>query len=105
MSACSKAGSCDDIVVGPVWLDALEGSVPVPARERRERDWLELILRTPCISVGPYPIAVGFGSSFQLLSRDFPFRRDGGEGGRSKSEKEGEEAGKHAQLINGLPRS
>jgi hypothetical protein len=44
-------------------------------------------------------IAVEFGLSFQLLSRSFPFRYDDGEGGRWKSEKEGEEAGKHALLI------
>jgi hypothetical protein len=58
----------------------------------------------------PYPpaaliVMLPAFSSFQLLSRDFSFRHDGGEGGRSKREKEGEEAGKHAQLINGLPRS
>jgi len=46
--------------------------------------------------VDPSLIAVGFGSSFQLLSRDFSFRHDDGEGGRWKREKEGEEAGKHA---------
>jgi hypothetical protein len=44
-------------------------------------------------------MAVGFGSSFQLLSRDFSFRHDDGEDGRWKREKEGEEAGKHALLI------
>jgi hypothetical protein len=46
------------------------------------------------LSVSPSLIAVGFGSSFQLLSCDFSFRHDG-EGGRWKRE-EGEEAGKHA---------
>jgi hypothetical protein len=35
-------------------------------------------------------IAVGFGSSFQLLSRGFSFRHDDGEGGRWKRVKEGE---------------
>ena len=44
MSACSKAGSAEDIVLGLVWLDAPEGSVPVP-RERLERE-LELIAQT-----------------------------------------------------------
>jgi hypothetical protein len=38
-------------------------------------------------------IAVGFGSSFQFLSRGFSFRHDGGEGGRWKREKE-EEGGR-----------
>jgi hypothetical protein len=47
-------------------------------------------------SAGFSLITVGFGSSFQLLSRGFSFRHDGGEGGRWKREKEGEEAGKHA---------
>jgi hypothetical protein len=51
------------------------------------------------LSVRPSLIAVGFGSSFQLLSRGFLFRHDGGEGGRWEREKEGEEAGKHALLI------
>ena len=41
-------------------------------------------------------MAVGFGSSFQLLSRGFSFRHDG-EDGRWKRE-EGEQAGKHALL-------
>jgi len=65
------------------------------------------------LSVRPSLIAVGFGSSSQLLSRSFSFRHDG-EGGRWKREKEGEggrrrkeeggrrkeeEAGKHALLI------
>jgi len=40
------------------------------------------------LSVGLSLIAVGFGSSFQLLSRGFSFRHDGGEGGRWKREKE-----------------
>jgi hypothetical protein len=44
-------------------------------------------------------IAVGFGSSFRLLSRGFSFRHNAGEGGRWKREKEGEEAGKHALSI------
>ena len=43
-------------------------------------------------------MAVGFGSSFQLLSRSFSFRHDGGEDGRWKRE-EGEEAGKRVLLI------
>jgi hypothetical protein len=51
------------------------------------------------LSVRPSFIAVGFGSSFQLLSRGFSFRYDGGEGGRGKMEKEEEETGKHALLI------
>ena len=50
------------------------------------------------LSVRPSLIAIGFGSSFQLLSRGFSFRHDR-EGGRWKREKEGEEAGKHALLI------
>jgi hypothetical protein len=40
------------------------------------------------LSVRPSLIAVGFGSSFQFLSRGFSFRHDGGEGGRWKREKE-----------------
>jgi hypothetical protein len=48
------------------------------------------------LSVRPSLIAVGFGLSFQLLSRGFSFRHGGGEGGRWKREKEGEEAGKQA---------
>ena len=48
------------------------------------------------LSVRPSLIAVGFGLSFQLLSCGFSFRHGGGEGGRWKREKEGEEAGKHA---------
>ena len=51
------------------------------------------------LSVSSSPIAVGFGSSFQLLSRGFSFRHDGGKGSRWKREKEGEEAGKHALLT------
>jgi hypothetical protein len=51
------------------------------------------------LSVDPSPITVGFGSSFQFLSRGFSFRHDGGEAGRWKREKEGEETGKHALLI------
>jgi hypothetical protein len=50
------------------------------------------------LSVRPSLIAVGFGLSFQLLSRGFSFRH-GGESGRWKREKEGEEAGKQALLI------
>ena len=58
----------------------------------------------------PSLIAVGFGSSSQLLSRGFS-RHDGGERGRWKEgggrreeeggrrKEEGEEAGKHALLI------
>ena len=42
------------------------------------------------LSVHPSLIAVGFGSSSQLLSRGFSFRHDGGEGGRWKREKDGE---------------
>jgi hypothetical protein len=41
------------------------------------------------LSVRPSLIAVGFGSSSQLLSRSFSFRHDG-EDGRWKREKEGE---------------
>jgi hypothetical protein len=44
--------------------------------------------------VRPSLIAVGFGSSSQLLSRGFSFRHDGGKGGRWKREKVGEEVGK-----------
>ena len=48
------------------------------------------------LSVGPSPIAVGFGSSFQLVSRGFSFRHDGGgrrpleegEGGRREKKRE-----------------
>jgi hypothetical protein len=40
------------------------------------------------LSVRPSPIAVGFGSSAQLLSRGFSFRHNG-EGGRWKREKVG----------------
>jgi hypothetical protein len=57
---------------------------------------LLVVLSAVFLSVGPFPIAVRFGSSFQLLSRGFSFRHD--EGGRSKREK-GEEAGKYALLI------
>jgi hypothetical protein len=39
---------------------------------------------------GPSLIAVGFGSSFQLLSRGLFVRHGGGEGVRWKREKEGE---------------
>ena len=60
---------------------------------------LPVISSAVFLSVGPSPVAVGFGSSFQLLSRGFSFRHDGGEDGRWKREKEGEEAGKHALLI------
>ena len=54
------------------------------------------------LSVGPSLIAVGFGSSFQLLSRGFSFaivveKVSVGRGRRR--EKEGEEAGKHALLT------
>jgi hypothetical protein len=38
------------------------------------------------LNMGPSLIAVGFGSSSQLLSRGFSFRHDGGEGGRWKRE-------------------
>jgi len=41
------------------------------------------------LSVYPSLIAVGFGSSVQLLGRGFSFRHDGGEDGRWKREKEG----------------
>ena len=52
---------------------------------------------SPSFSLGQSTlIIVGFGSSEQLLGCDFSFRHDGGEGGRWKREKEGEEAGKHA---------
>jgi hypothetical protein len=46
------------------------------------------------LSVGPSPIAVGFGLSIELLRRGFSFPHGGG-GGRWKGEK-GEEVGKHA---------
>jgi hypothetical protein len=47
------------------------------------------------LSVRPSLIAVGFGSTSQLLSRGFSFRRDGGEGGRWKREEErGRRSGK-----------
>ena len=45
------------------------------------------------LSVRPSLIAVGFGSSSQLLSRGFSFRHDG-EGGRWKREKEERRSGK-----------
>src|ERR1700739_4020731 len=38
------------------------------------------------LSMSALPLAVGFGSSFQLLSRSFSFRHDGGEDGRWKRE-------------------
>jgi hypothetical protein len=49
-------------------------------------------------------IAVGFGSSFQFLSRGFSFRHDGGEGGRWKREKE-EEGGRRRKKEEGGRRS
>src|SRR2546423_6603455 len=42
------------------------------------------------LSVGPSLIAVGFGSSSQLLSRGFSSRHDGGKAAVGKREKEGE---------------
>ena len=56
---------------------------------------LFVVLSAVFLSMDSSPIAVGFGLSFQLLSRGFSFRHDGGEGGRSKGE-EGEEAGEYA---------
>jgi hypothetical protein len=47
------------------------------------------------LSVDSSLITAGFGSSEQLLSRDFSFRHEGGEGGhwkREKSEKKRESA-------------
>ena len=49
---------------------------------------LPVISSAVLLSVRPSLIAVGFGSSSQLLSRSFSFRHDG-EGGRWKREKEG----------------
>jgi hypothetical protein len=43
------------------------------------------------LSMRPSLIAIGFGSTFQLLNRNFSFRHGGGEGSRWKREKEGEE--------------
>jgi len=57
---------------------------------------LSLLIVLPVVSSAvfslgaPSLIAGGSGSSFQLLSRGFSFRHDGGEGGRWKREKEGE---------------
>ena len=61
---------------------------------------LSVVSNAVFLSVSLSPIAVGFGSSFQLLSCDFSFSSDlsfrhGREGGRSER-KEEEEAGKHA---------
>jgi hypothetical protein len=42
------------------------------------------------LSVRPSLIAVGFGSSSQILGRGLSFRHDGGDGGRWKREKDGE---------------
>jgi hypothetical protein len=55
---------------------------------------LPIVSSAVFLSVGPSLIAVGFGSSSQLLSRGFSFRHDGGKGGRWKREKVGEEVGK-----------
>jgi hypothetical protein len=52
---------------------------------------LPVVSSAVSLSVRPSLIAVGFGSSFQLLGRGFSFRHDGGEGGRWKREKEGGE--------------
>jgi hypothetical protein len=46
------------------------------------------------LSIRPSLIAVGFGSSSQLLSRGFSFRHDGGEGGRCKKGEGGRRSGK-----------
>jgi hypothetical protein len=51
------------------------------------------------LSVGPSLIAVGFGSSFQLLGRGFSFAMVVEKASVGKREKEGEEAGKHALLT------
>src|SRR2546421_12400602 len=59
-----------------------------------------LLLVLPIVSsavflwVRPSHIAVGFGSSFQLLSRGFSFGHGGGEGCCWKREKEGGRSGK-----------
>src|SRR5271154_3608600 len=55
---------------------------------------LPIVSSAVFLSVCPSLIAVGFGSSSQLLSRGFSFRHDGGKGGRWKREKVGEEVGK-----------
>src|SRR5271156_1502821 len=69
-----------------------------------------MMLRVQKSPVGKYTGKSDYlSASFQLLSRDFSFRHDGGEGGRWKR-KEREGAGKHALLIklqarrNGFPR-
>jgi hypothetical protein len=49
---------------------------------------LPVISSAVFLSVGPSLIAVRFGSSFQLLSRGFSFRHDGGR--RPVEEGEGE---------------
>jgi hypothetical protein len=52
------------------------------------------------LSMGHSLIAVGFVSNFQLLSRGFSFRHDGGRRPLEEGEgEEGEEAGKHVLLI------
>jgi hypothetical protein len=48
------------------------------------------ISSTAFVSVGPSLITIRFSSSEQLLNRGISFRC-GGEGGRGKGEKEGEE--------------
>jgi hypothetical protein len=58
---------------------------------------LPVISSAVFLSVGSSLTAIRFGSSEQLLSRGNSFRHNGGEGGRGKREKEGEEAGKHAE--------
>jgi hypothetical protein len=69
-----------------------------------------MVLRVQKGPVGKYTGKSDYlSASSQLLSRDFSFRHDGGEGGRWKKE-EREGAGKHALLIklqarrNGFPR-
>jgi hypothetical protein len=52
-----------------------------------------VVSNTVFLSVRSSLIAIGFGSSSQLLSRGFSFRHDGGEGSRRKRE-EGKGAGK-----------
>src|SRR2546421_6939626 len=59
---------------------------------------LPVVSSAAFLSVGPSLIAVGFGSSFQLLSRGISFRPNGGGkaavGRGRRTEKDGEEAGK-----------
>ena len=56
---------------------------------------LPVVSSAVLLSVPPSLIAVDFGSSSQLLSRSFSFRRDG-EGGRWKMER-GKEGGRRGK--------